>query len=310
MKFTVLLQAVETKSWVQSQYSVVSEAVNNSLISLIDGFAGRLPYLLAGLIVLLLFWLVSRGLRWAFMSATQKSKMNTQLRILISRLIVVFMFVVGIFTALSVVVESFNFGQVVAGLGFTSFIVGFATKDILNNLLSGILILWQRPFNIGDQLFIGSHQGKVEYIGVRATMLRKDDGEAVLIPNGEMYSSAITIRGAGKKRRMNLKFPLAFDADIEKAKATIKQTLESISGVDGVQKPNVYVTEFTAEGAMVTVQFWIDTQENKPLAVFDEVSVKILSALNESSTHVFPKSVVTEAVEETQDSTTKKKDDL
>lgn len=309
MKFTVLLQGLNIWGGLTSQYDLVSAEIRGSLSNLINGLAGRLPYLVAGMTVLLLFWLIARGLRWLFMTTTRKSKMNTQLRILISRLIVVFMFVIGIFTALSVVVESFDFGQVIAGLGFTSFIVGFATKDILNNFLSGILILWQRPFNIGDQLFIGNNQGKVEYIGVRATMLRKDDGEAVLIPNGEMYSSAITIRGAGKKRRMNLKFPLAFDTDLEGAKATIRETLTLIPGVDSSSKPNVYVTEFTAEGAMVTVQFWIDTQENKPLAVFDEVSIKILEALNRTSTRVFPKLVENE-IQDVSESAPKKKNDL
>lgn len=309
MKFTVLLQGFNPTGWLNTQYTLISTEIERSLSKLIDGFAGRLPYLVAAIIVLLLFWLTARGLRWVFLSSTRTSKMNTQLRILISRLIVVVMFVIGLFTALSVAVESFNFGQVIAGLGFTSFIVGFATKDILNNFLSGILILWQRPFNIGDQLFIGSNQGKVEYIGVRATMLRKDDGEAVLIPNGEMYSSAITIRGAGKQRRMNLKFPLAYDADIEKAKATIRETLASIKGVDSSSAPNVYVTDFTTDGAMVTVQFWIDTQENKPLEVFDEVSIKILSALNGIYTHVYPKATATENSDDQSASESRKKDE-
>lgn len=306
MKFTVLLQGLNIWGGLTTQYDLVTNEIRGSLSNLVSGLASRLPYLVAGMIVLLLFWLVARGLRWLFMTTTRKSKMNTQLRILISRLIVVLMFVIGIFTALSVVVESFDFGQVIAGLGFTSFIVGFATKDILNNFLSGILILWQRPFNIGDQLFIGSNQGKVEYIGVRATMLRKDDGEAVLIPNGEMYSSAITIRSAGKRRRMSLKFPLAYDADIEKAKATINETLASIPGVDDASTPNVYVTEFTAEGVMISVQFWIDTQDNKPLAVFDEVSIQILQALNRTSTHVFPKGGEAEKVSEAETPTAKK----
>ena len=97
--------------------------------------------------------------------------------------------------------------------GFTSFIIGFATKDILNNILSGVLILWKQPFQVGDYIFIKSNEGNVEYIGVRATRLKKDDGEMVLIPNGEMYSNALTIRGAGANRRMKLKISISFDAE-------------------------------------------------------------------------------------------------
>ena len=194
----------------------------------------------------------------------------------------------GIFTSLSVVIDSFDFGQVIAGLGFTSFVVGFATKDILNNFLSGILILWQRPFALGDYLFVGANQGRVEHIGVRATMLRKDDGEAIIIPNGEMYSSPLTIRGAGKKRRMNLKFHLDFDEDLPRAKRLILESLNRSDGVTADPSPNVYVTDYATEGAVLTVQFWIDTNENKPLRVFDGAAIGIIDTLSEAGIEINP----------------------
>lgn len=292
-----LLQGINLAYWQGGQYEVVYQAISGSMRGMLEGLAGRLPYIVAGIIVLLIFWFLAKLIRWIFLSSTRKTRMDTQLRILISRLIGVLMFVIGVFTALSVVIESFNFGQVVAGLGFTSFVVGFATKDILSNFLSGILILWQRPFNIGDYLFVGANQGKVEHIGVRATMLRKDDGEGVLIPNGEMYSSALTIRGAGKLRRMTLKFTLGFDADLERAKEIVISTIGEVEGVVTDPRANVYVTEFTADGAMLTVQFWVDTNENPPLKVFDSVSIEVLKALNAAGEKVNTK---TKGIAETE----------
>ena len=294
----VLLQGINWAYWLTGQYDVVYQAISGSMRGMLQGIAGRLPYIVAGIIVILIFWLLAKLIRWVFLSTTRKTRMDTQLRILVSRLIGVMMFVIGLFTALSVVIESFNFGQIVAGLGFTSFVVGFATKDILSNFLSGILILWQRPFNIGDYLFVGANQGKVEHIGVRATKLRKDDGEAVLIPNGEMYSAALTIRGAGKLRRMTLKFTLGFDADLARAKEIIISTIGEVEGVETDPKANVYVTEFTADGAMLTVQFWIDTNENKPLRVFDSVSIAVLKALNAAGERVNTKAKETVEAEE------------
>lgn len=308
----VLLQGINSAYWLTQQYGVVYEAISGSMRRMLEGIAGRLPYLVAGMIVLLIFWVLAKLIKWAFLSTTRKTRMDTQLRILIARLISVLMFVIGVFTAMSVVIESFNFGQVVAGLGFTSFVVGFATKDILSNFLSGILILWQRPFNIGDYLFVGANQGKVEHIGVRATMLRKDDGEGVLIPNGEMYSSALTIRGAGKLRRMTLKFTLGFDADLDRAKQIVLATIANVTGVETDPKANVYVTEFTADGAMLTVQFWIDTNENKPLKVFDSVSIEVLKALNAAGEKVNTKAKETVETEQVAEPTPSRgsRDDL
>ncbi len=95
------------------------------------------------------------------------------------------MALMAVFTAFTVITPLFGFGDLIAGIGLTSFVIGFAIRDILNNLLSGVLILWQQPFEVGDQIFIDKLQGRVEYIGVRATSLKKDDGELVLVPNGE-----------------------------------------------------------------------------------------------------------------------------
>lgn len=213
--------------------------------------------------------------------------MDSQLRLLASRLISVSMTITGLLTAISVVVDSFSFGQVIAGLGFSSFIVGFATKDILNNFLSGVLILWQRPFRLGDHLFVGSNQGMVEDIGFRATSLRKDDGEIILIPNGEMYSSALTIRGAGKRRRMSLKITVGYDQDVELAKEISLAAARGTSGVLSSPEANVYLTEFTVNGSVITIQFWIDPNENSPLDVYDRVAIESLRRLKSAGIIIY-----------------------
>ena len=293
----LLLQASSWTEWFSSQSGVVYEAITASIRSLIEGVAGRLPYIVAGVIVMMLFWLLSRFFRWLFLSGSSRTRMDAQLRILVGRLIAGGLIVIGIFSGLSVVIDSFDFGQVIAGLGFTSFVVGFATKDILNNFLSGIFILWQRPFALGDYLFVGSNQGRVEHIGVRATMLRKDDGEAVIIPNGEMYSSALTIRGAGKKRRMNLKFHLAFDEDLPNAKRLVLESLSRTEGIVHEPSPNVHVTDYAPEGAVLSVQFWIDTNENKPLRVYDGAAIGIINTMREAGIVINPPSEVPTATD-------------
>ena len=267
---------------------VMWKSINNILASIVE----RLPYILAGFLVLLLFWFLSKIIKAIFWKASNHTKLDNRLRILISRLIVVMITILGIFTALTIIIPTFQFGDLIAGLGFTSFVIGFATKDILNNLLSGVLILWQQPFKIGDYIFIGSNQGKVEYIGVRATHLRKDDGELVLIPNGDMYSSAITIRGAGAERRMILKISIGYDSDIIQAKEIIQNILKSAEGVVDEPKPSVVVTDLTGDGVNLSIYFWINTDQHRPLQVFDSVATEIKQGLTDAEIEMFPPSSV------------------
>jgi small-conductance mechanosensitive channel len=177
-------------------------------------------------------------------------------------------------------------------LGFTSFVIGFATKDILNNLLSGVLILWQQPFKIGDYIYVKTIEGNVEYIGVRATRLRKDDGELVLIPNGEMYSNALTIRGAGAGRRMKLNVSVGYDADVEQTKQVIYGVLKGLNTVENEPQPNVVVTDLTADGANLSIYFWVDTDNNSPLQVFDQVASGIKKALGKGGIELYPPTTV------------------
>lgn len=271
---------------VKTIYEVTRESINNLINSIFD----RLPYILAGILVFFLFFFLAKLVKKLFWSTSGKTRLDIRLRILFSRLLFVFTIVLGIFTGFTVIIPSFGFGDLITGLGFTSFVIGFATKDILNNLLSGVLILWQQPFRIGDYLFVGNNQGKVENIGVRATQLRKDDGELILIPNGDMYSSAITIRGAGAERRMILKISIGYDADIGQAKEIIVDVLGATDGVVDEPKPSAVVTDLSSEGVNISIYFWLNTNKDKPMQVFDLVATEIKKSLDEAGIEMYPPS--------------------
>ena len=114
---------------------VTWNSINNILVSIVE----QIPLIIAGLLVLLIFFLISKVVKKLFWTASGKARLDNRLRILFSRLIVVFTIVIGIFTALTIIIPGFTFGSLITGLGFTTFVIGFATKDILNNLLSGFI---------------------------------------------------------------------------------------------------------------------------------------------------------------------------
>jgi len=308
----MFFQNANTPTKVIESASQVTNVAYSSVDNLVKSVIAQLPLIAAGIVVLFFFWLLARIIKGAFLAASNRAKLDYRLRILVSRLIGVMVFVVGIFTALTIIVPSFRFGDLIAGLGFTSFIVGFATKDILNNLLSGVLILWKEPFKIGDYIFVKDRQGKVEYIGVRATTLRMDDGEVILMPNGDMYSNPLTIRGAGAERRMMLKISIGYEAEIEQAKANILKVLRETEGVVNEPQPNVYVTDLAAQGVDLSIYFWIKTDENNPMAVFDRVATGIKKVLVESNIELYPTNpgVVQEAKPEVTLEEEKRKDEF
>ncbi|MBX7055236.1 MAG: mechanosensitive ion channel family protein [Pyrinomonadaceae bacterium] len=278
-----------------SQVQVVRQAheVKDVLWTSIDGMwttlIERLPYLIAGLLLLGLFYLLGRLARQVIWTASKRTNIDRRLRVLYMRLSFIVIFVFGVLTSLTVIVPSLEFKDVIAGLGFTSFVIGFATRDILNNLFSGLLILWREPFKWNDHIQIGGNHGRVETIGVRATELRKDDGELILIPNGEMYSSTLTIHKAGEKRRLAMMMSFKFDNDIRSIKRLIADAIVEVTGILDDPRPSVLVSEVSGENITLTVNFWIDTDEHRPLEVFDEAAMAAIDALRQAG--IMPSSV-------------------
>ncbi|MEX5538851.1 mechanosensitive ion channel domain-containing protein, partial [Pseudomonas syringae] len=87
-----------------------------------------------------------------------------------------------------IAIPGFTPGQLMSALGIGSVAIGFAFKDIFQNLLSGILILLSEPFRIGDAIVCNGLEGTVEDIQIRATTLRSYDGRRLVIPNATVYT--------------------------------------------------------------------------------------------------------------------------
>lgn len=300
-----------TAGKIMENASDVTTTAYSSINNILNSIVAQLPLIAAGIVVLIFFWILGKIIKAIFLSTSKRTHLDERLRILFSRLISVSIFVIGFFTALTIIIPNFSFGQLVAGLGFTSFIVGFATKDILNNLLSGVLILWKQPFHIGDYIFIKDKQGEVKYIGVRATRLGMDDGEQILIPNGEMYSNALVIRSAGAYRRMRLKISIGYKSKVQEAKSIILKVLERMETTVSEPAPSVYVTDLNADGINLSVYFWVDTDKNSPLKVFDEAAMGINRELREASIGLYPPMPMVIKNEDSVDITSEnKKEDL
>ena len=96
----------------------------------------------------------------------------------------------GLITALGTL--GVDISAMVAGLGLTGFALGFALKDILSNLISGILILLYEPFKLNDSIVIDKYEGKVVDINLRYTTITKE-GKEVLVPNSFLFSKPIIV---------------------------------------------------------------------------------------------------------------------
>jgi small-conductance mechanosensitive channel len=148
-----------------------------------------LPGMFRGVLVFLVFWIVAGVGRRLIALAAPRVRADTGVVLLLSRVYYYGILIFGTVTALGA--SGMNVSALVTGLGLTGFALGFALKDVLSNLLSGIMLLLYRPFNIGDQIRMGEYEGTIETIRMRDTLVRAHDGRLIVIPNTKLITEVV-----------------------------------------------------------------------------------------------------------------------
>lgn len=260
----------------------------------LKGMSARLPYLLVGIVVFLLFWLLAKLIKKAINNVAHRSSaINDMLANLIGRIVGALINIFGFLAACVVIFPSFKPGDIIAGLGISSVAIGFAFKDILQNYFAGLLILWRQPFKVGDQIKVKDYEGTVEDINMRSTRLKTYDGERAILPNGDVYTSAMLVRTAYNKRRVKFVVGIGYPDSIEEARQVIHGVLAGIEGVLKDPGPWVYVTELAGSSVNLTVFFWVESHQANVLKVSDQVVTGIKLALDKAKIDMpFPHTVI------------------
>lgn len=257
------------------------------------GFFERLPYIIIRLIVLGVFLVIGRLVSYGIHKVGGRTLLDDTLSELLGRLASVGVAALGILVAAVVIFPTFAPGDLVAGLGITSVAVGFAFKEVLQNFFAGILILWRRPFVVGDEIMVDSFAGTVVQIDARATRIRTYDGEKAVVPNACVYTSSLLVYTAFESRRLKLTVGISYKDDIEHARETILKVLRGTEGVLDDPEPRALVRELGSSSVNFTVYVWIASRPGEQWLILDRVAVGIKNALDEAGVEMpFPTSVV------------------
>lgn len=234
----------------------IIDTVTNSLKDLLGSSIKILPGIITALVIMMLTRYAAQFTRKVAHKIGTKTLHSKSLRLLLSKTIYVSTWIFGIVFACIVAFPGLRLGDIVATLGLGSVAVGFAFQDIFKNFLSGILILIQRPFRIDDQIIIGDYEGTVEQIDIRTTKLRTYDGERVLMPNSEVFTSPVRVRTAFDQRRTDLAVGVDYNTSLPEAKSILQRTIEGVEGVLDNKSPEIDLVSFGDSSIDFIVRYW------------------------------------------------------
>lgn len=169
----------------------------------------------------------------------------TQLTVYASALLVV----VGLFTD--------NVGSLLVGAGFLGIVVGMAARQTLGAILAGFVIMLSRPFEVGDWVAVGDHEGTVTHVSIMSTRLRSFDGEVVTLPNDTVRADPIVDRSRRSRLRVEIDVGVDYDTDIEAAIATVETAVAGVDEVAATPEPNAVTRRFDDSAIVLGVRYWI-----------------------------------------------------
>jgi len=147
-------------------------------------------------------------------------------------------------------------GPLVASLGVTGVVLGFAFKESLGSLASGLMIALNHPFRVGDYIIAGGVEGSVTELNMMATVLATADNKKITVPNASVWGSAITNFSALGKRRVDTVVGVAYGTDLTKAVEVARAALASVPGVLADPEPAVAVGSLGESAVTINVRPW------------------------------------------------------
>jgi small conductance mechanosensitive channel len=191
--------------------------------------------------------------------------------------------------AITVVIVLDQFGvettSLIALLGAAGLAVGLALQGTLANLAAGVMLLAFRPFQVGDYVEAAGHAGTVEEIGLFTTHLVSPDNVLTIVPNGDVWASAITNYSAKDERRVDLVFGVSYASDLQSAEAALREVIAAEPRIkQSPAEPFVAVTNLGASSVDFTIRVWCDAADywalrfdliRKVKETFDERSIEI-----------------------------------
>ncbi|HEX7238612.1 MAG TPA: mechanosensitive ion channel domain-containing protein [Gammaproteobacteria bacterium] len=219
-------------------------------------WSGRI---VGALVIFIVGRMLMRGLTtWATAGMRRVGMDDTLSRFLGNLLYIVLLVFLALTVFQTLGVPTTNFLAIVGAAGLA---VGLALKDSLANFSSGVMLVFFRPFKVGDQIDAAGTGGVVESIGIFNTVLKTPDNRVINVPNSLVYSGTITNYNAESTRRIDLTIAIGYNADIPQAKSVIAAIVAAEARIAQHPAPEVSVQDVLPTAVTLAVRVWVQTSD-------------------------------------------------
>ncbi|MDO4977211.1 MAG: mechanosensitive ion channel [Eubacteriales bacterium] len=151
--------------------------------------------------------------------------------------------------------------SIIAILGSAGLALGLSLQGSLTNIAGGVILLFMKPFQVGDYILDGSgKEGTVQSIGIMYTKLLSIDNKAIMIPNGELSNATVTNFTFQNKRRVDLLIGISYNDDIRKAKEVLNAMILEEEALLPEEPIEIYVNDYKDSSIELGLRYWVSTE--------------------------------------------------
>ncbi len=246
------------KTFIQNIISRLEEIFNPELLG--SQFAIWLTNIIVGIIIIFAFYILWRFLKLLLRPSLKKSGTDETTIAFLETLLKYGIYIIGMITALDSV--GIQMAAVLTSLGIAGLTIGFAARDSLSNVISGILIFLDRPFVIGDLVEVEGYYGKVSKITLRSTRIVTSDGRMLAVPNTEVINKTVASYTNFPNLRLDISMTVGVQENLGRIKKLLLDIVNNDSDYQQDPPPRVVVTQLNDYNVGIQLQAWI-TDERK-----------------------------------------------
>ncbi len=249
-------------------------------------FINFVPRILTAIIILVIGYVSYRILDALLIKALDKAKVERAIAELFTSIVKYVIIVLAVIMAADQV--GVKIMPLLGGLGIAGIAIGFAAKDTLSNMIAGIIILWDKPFRVGDMVEIADTYGKITKVTLRSTRMRTLNNEIVSLPNSLIVDSKIINHTLSGSLRLGVPIGIAYKEDIDEARRVLLSTIEGDGRISTNPAPDVVVTDLGDSSVNLELRVWPkDIYQEVPLRF--ELQEKMKKALDAAGIEIpFP----------------------
>lgn len=219
-----------------------------------------LPKIVVAAVLAIIFFILWKILKKFLSIFFKKAPIDKTVQNFVFIIIKNVIIIIGIVTALSQL--GVNTGSILASLGVAGLTIGFAAKDALSNIISGVFIFWDRPFVIGDLIEINGQYGQVEEITMRSTRVSTVDGKMLAIPNTQIVNSMVASYTNFPHLRLDINFTVAVSESLDKIRNLVFGIVKDDEAYLSIPKPEIVLNSINDYNIELIFRVWIKNEKD------------------------------------------------